>query len=222
MNEHLFKNQGYALEWSMTPAERCAFVYILQLARADLALEIGSGKGGTSQAIARFCKRAVSLDLDGDHQSKLRPLFPNVDYRTGDSHRLLPEVMQELQEGEDELGFVFVDGDHTEAGVREDINHILSYRPQSRPLYVLCHDAFNPDCRRGILGADWEGNPHVHHLEIDFVAGIFHWSPSWFKYLWGGLTLAILLPEERQEPLVRLEHHRMLFQAAYPFSVHCR
>lgn len=150
MNKFLFKEQGYPLEWSMTPAERCAFIYILSLANADLGLEVGSGKGGTSQAIAKYCRRAISLDLDAENQQRLKPLFPNVDYRPGDSHKLLPGVLKEIENESDELGFVFIDGDHTEAGVKEDINHVLNYRPRSKPLFILCHDSFNPNCRRGI------------------------------------------------------------------------
>jgi hypothetical protein len=92
---------------------------------------------------------------------------------------------------------VLVDGDHSAEGVRKDLENLLRYRPAT-PLFVVMHDSFNPECRRGLRTTNWVASPYVHAVELDFVPGTITASPSFLGQLWGGLALAYLKPQERR------------------------
>jgi hypothetical protein len=105
--------------------------------------------------------------------------------------------------------------------VKKDIENILSYRPISR-LVVLMHDTFNPGCRKGILSADWARNPNCHFVDLDFSPGILHPDPAIHREMWGGLGLALFLPEERELELNVKISHQTLFEAAFRGSVYAK
>src|SRR4029079_11098995 len=77
-----------------------------------------------------------------------------------------------------------------------DIENLLKVVP-SVPFYIVMHDSFNPDCRRGLQTAPWSANQFVHAVELDFVPGTVNPSPAFRNQLWGGLALGILFPYER-------------------------
>lgn len=106
-------------------------------------------------------------------------------------------MIDRLQDERAEVSFVLVDGDHSAEGVRRDINNVLRLKPIV-PLYIIMHDSFNPECRRGLRESDWAGSPYVHAVELDFVGGTVNPSPAFAGQLWGGMALGILRPEPRQ------------------------
>ena len=68
--------------------------------------------------------------------------------------------------------------------------------------------------------ASWEANPHVQYVNLDFVPGALLGEADRRDTMWGGLGVALLLPEERAEPLqiiARFEYH---FQAVKALSKH--
>src|SRR5262249_37847793 len=120
----------------------------------------------------------------------------------------------------EELGFVLIDGDHTAQGVMTDVNLVLKHVPK-RPVYIVLHDSFNPGCRQGMLAAGWKDCPYVHYFNVDFVGGIFfpekgNTRPS----MWGGLGLAVMLPEKRKGELKILQPYSGTFECVYPHSCH--
>src|SRR5262249_25627199 len=149
-------------------------------------------------------KKVYSIDTDPNVARSLGPSFANVEFRCGDSGTLLPQVLAEIAARDaGALGFALIDGDHSTEGVRRDIESLLRFVPR-RPLFVALHDSFNPDCRRGMLQADWQASPHVHYVEIDHVAGEFFPRPvdtAVAGTMWGGLAMAIMLPERRRAGL---------------------
>ena len=183
--------------WMMSPSEQMAMIFLLEHLRPRVAIEIGTRFGGSLQVLSRYCERVYSLDLDPEVPGRLAGRHANVEYLTGLSDRTLPPLLDRLQEERAEVGFVLVDGDHTADGVRRDINNLLRFKPIV-PMYIVMHDSFNPICRRGLIEADWAGCPHVHAVELDFVAGTVNPSPACRGELWGGLALGILRPEPRR------------------------
>jgi len=177
--------------WLMSPAEQVALVFLLEHLRPKVAIEIGTQFGGSLQALAQFCDRVYSIDIDPDVPKRLASKFPNVEFLTGRSDDLLPPLIDRLQCEGTELSFALVDGDHSTDGVRKDLDNLLRFRP-TVPLYIVMHDSSNPVCREGLRRAKWAANPCVHAVELDFVPGtVFRGK------LWGGLALGILLPHER-------------------------
>ena len=97
------------------------------------------------------------------------------------------------------------------------------YWPTKRPLYVVMHDSFNPECRRGMKEAPWETNPHVHAVELDFVVGMLCGNdepPGYERAMWCGLGLALFFPERRVGQLRIHEREAAHFQAALRYSRH--
>lgn len=142
-----------------------------------------------------------------------------MDFVTGSSHDVLPHLVQQFVETGATPDFIFVDGDHSPQGVFIDLQHLLAIVPTA-PLWILMHDTFNPGCRHGIRSATWAKNPHCHFVELDYVPGILHPDESCQRQMWGGLGLAIFLPEKRPHELVINQAHQIMFEAAFRASVY--
>jgi methyltransferase family protein len=211
--------------WQMLDSERAALSAIVSWLRPQCAIEIGVFRAGSLGVIAAHSQRVYALDLDPACELAYRERFPNVEFVTGPSSQTLPVLLERIQASGTDVDFVLIDADHSEAGVRSDIDNLLRYRPAARPLYVLMHDSFNPGCRNGMKTASWAANPHVHAVELDFVIGTLGGPglpPSFQRTMWCGLALAILLPERRVGEL-RIEQRELWgYEAAYRQSVHRR
>ena len=176
------------LDWWMSPSERVGLIFVLEHLRPKVAIEIGTKNGGSLQVLSHFCDRVYSIDIDPDVPQRLQGKFANVEYLIGPSDQMLPPLIDRLQNEAAELSFALVDGDHSREGVLKDINNLLRFRP-SVPFYIIMHDSFNPQCRLGLKQADWLANPHVHAVELDFIAGAVNSAPNFRNQLWGGLAL---------------------------------
>lgn len=205
--------------WHMSNAERSAVLHVLQIAQPDSALEVGTAQGGCLQQIRRFAKKTYSIDLSPEVRDLLTTEMPDVDFLTGDSKQLIGRVLAFSQERSQPLGFALIDGDHSYAGVRADLAALLTYRPP-RPLWVLMHDSTNPDCRAGIASAPWGDNPHVHMVDLDFVNGAISEDPRFENMLWGGLDIALLLPEPRHHALTIAASGARTYAALFRASRH--
>jgi Cephalosporin hydroxylase len=183
--------------WMMSPSEQMAMIYLMEHVRPRVAIEIGTRFGGSLQVLSRHCERVYSLDIDPEVPERLAGRHANVEYLIGPSDRTLPTLVARLQEEGAEVGFVLVDGDHSADGVRKDIDNLLRFKPVV-PMYIVMHDSFNPECRRGLREADWAGCPYVHAVELDLVAGCVNPAPAFGDEPWGGLALGVLRPEPRQ------------------------
>jgi len=207
--------------WLMTDAERCTLETLLSRLRPECAIEIGTYRAGSLRVLAKHAKRVYSIDIDPSCRERYAVELPNVEFLVGQSRVVLPPLLKRLREEGVHVGFVLIDADHTRRGVRDDINMVLASRP-TQPLYVVMHDSFNPQCRRGMREADWAANPFVHLVELDFIVGRFvsEEEPDSHKQMWCGLALAILLPYPRTGELVVHENERLMYRTAYRNSVH--
>jgi hypothetical protein len=208
--------------WQMSVAERCILQVILSRHKPALSLEIGTYKGGSLQVVSEFSESVVSVDIDKSVKSRLGGKFPNVEFRIGDSGRVVPELVEDLNNAGRHVDFVLIDGDHSAEGVKHDIEAILGLSVQRR-LVILMHDSFNPDCRRGMLEANWEGNSHVRFVELDFSVGNYHMPPvdtAQERSMWGGFACAVLEPGHRDGILKIGERQRSKFEAIRAISIH--
>lgn len=188
------------LRWLMSDAERAALLRVLQVAEAPSAIEIGTAHGGCLEQIRRHAEFVYSIDLLPEVGARLGPEMPNVEFLTGDSKDLIGVALGKCVERRKPPGFILIDGDHRYEGVRGDINAVLQFQPE-RPLWILMHDSSNPECRAGIADSDWKSNPHVHEVNLDFVMGTLSDDPEFVNMIWGGLAIALLLPEPRRGAL---------------------
>ena len=213
---------GFDLTWQATPAERFAMLGLLRRLQPKLSLEIGTYMGGSLQALARHSERVISIDIDATVAERLKGRFSNVEFRSGDSRTLIPQVVDEINAGAEELSFVFIDGDHSRDGVQRDIENLLKLVPRTLLVFIM-HDSFNPGCRLGIESAGWDKSPYVQAVEIDFVPGIFHRyavSTATPRSMWGGFACAMLTPEKRNGPLKIQKSQLHAHNAVKRVSIH--
>jgi len=204
----------------MTRWEKYALASLLQAVRPDVAIEIGTYQGGSLQLLSQYAQKVYSVDISPEPASRLGDSFPNVDFLIGSSKEVLPGLIRAISESRERLGFILVDGDHSHAGVMSDANAILKYVPVG-PLFIVFHDSFNPECRKGILSSNWRACDHVHLVEIDFVPGVYYQQAcgrAAERSMWGGLALALSLPEKRTKPLEIHQSQWLLFHAALRHS----
>lgn len=222
VNEPSFVFDHLPLHWQMSRSEKYAFSRILEHANPEIAIEIGTYNGGSLQNIAGVARKVFSLDINSQSQDALKPLFQNVEFLSGDSKKLLPNLLRHLQAENAPLGFVLIDGDHSTEGVKSDIDAVLDFKP-NRPIFIVFHDSFHPASRAGILAAGWEKCPYVHYVEIDFIPGVFHYdafdtAPA--RSMYGGLALALMLPNKRDFDLKIHQSQRGLFETVFKNSCH--
>jgi hypothetical protein len=222
ISEIALLGQSLDLHSQMTTCEILALDKILEFLSPQRALEIGTYRGGSLRVLSRFCRHVDSIDIDPSIPVRLGHLFSNVTFHIGKSADLLPCVLRAASEACNPVGFVLIDGDHSSEGVRRDINALLSV-PPSCEMVVLMHDAFNPDCRAGILSANWQLCPHVHDVEIDYIPGVYHqqaYDTAAARTMWGGFACALLKPEPRQGDLLISQRQQGLFEAVFLQSSH--
>jgi len=185
--------------WQMNHSERMALTALLLRHRPRCSIEIGTYKGGSLSLISQISKHVYSLDIDPSIPENFGH-FKNVTFLTGLSTVSLPLLLKALDAEKIPVEFILIDGDHSAEGVKKDLNTVLAYVPK-KPLFILMHDSGNPECRRGMLEADWNNSPYVQWVDLDFIPGrIVENGSSSDGEMWGGLALAYLTPTSRDAP----------------------
>ena len=188
-------------DWQMNDSERLAMTAVLHRLKPTCAIEIGTYKGGSLSLLAQYASVVFSIDIDPTIPEKFSQ-FNNVSFFTGPSGDVLPALLQALIAVDLPVEFILIDGDHSAAGVQRDIESVLDYVPR-KPLVVMLHDGFNPECRRGMMSADWGRSPFVQWIDLDFVPGrVVEHGGAGDGGMWGGLALALIDPVPRKGSLV--------------------
>lgn len=208
-------------QWLMTDAERATINSLLATLKPQVAIEVGVYRAGSLALLAAHCQKVYALDIDPYCAATYASRFPNVEFITGPSEETLPALIERIQAADEPLSFVLIDADHSEEGVRRDVENVLRYRP-TQPLYMIMHDSFNPGCRRGMVRANWSANPYVHMVELDFVVGRFinKEEEDSYRQMWCGLGLGVLLPEKRTGDVILRENESLVYQTALRSSVY--
>lgn len=197
--------------WQMHDSERMAVRALLSILKPLCSIEIGTYHGGSLSLISQFSRMVFSIDIDPEVKNRI-PYRENVSFLTGQSHIILPKLLDELNDAGVFPNFILIDADHSAEGVKRDIRVLLSYVPRE-PLFVMLHDSFNPECRRGILEAGWGESPYCHFVDVDFVPGrVIEVRDRSFGELWGGLAMAYFAPDKRTGDLYAGGSAGILFQ----------
>jgi len=212
LNELLFGE--YIEDWLMTQQERMALINLLDRIKPECSIEIGTLHGGSLSAISKFSQKVYALDCDPSCKERLSGIFPNVELITGYSNDTLPPLLDNLQQMGVPVEFVLIDASHTTEGVKQDIENLIKYVPL-KPLYIAIHDSFMPECRKGMLDADWASSPYVHFVEIDFIPGRFNSDKNEDSYrkMTCGLAIAFMSPLKREKEL------KLLVDGELPFNI---
>lgn len=169
-------------------------------------IEIGTYKGGTLYTLASVCPgKKISIDFpnpafgyspegsgyDTDARNKkFKKEFPDTEFIVADSHK--KETFNQAKKllGREKVDFLFIDGDHTYAGVKQDLE---MYRPLlKKDGYIIFHDIIasefhrKHECYVDLLWNELKGEK----IEIIDGAGI-----------WGGIGI---IKNQTGEMLLRL------------------
>jgi len=206
----------YTLDWSMTRNERYCLTQLLKKIKPTVTIEIGTYNGGSLQVLSKYSQKVYAIDIDDNIKNKLQGQFDNVVFLIGDSKTIIPKLIKELQEKNELVEFVLIDGDHSELGVKADIENIIGYIPNTS-LNIILHDSFNPYCRKGMKAVNYNANPHIHYVELDYISGSF--EPDGLKNeMWGGFAHIVLLKELRKTQLRIHQSQKKLYDIAYIHS----
>jgi hypothetical protein len=197
--------------WLMDHNERAGIYMVLCLCEPTVVIEIGARFAGATALFSQFAKHVYVVDIDPAVEDRCRHLH-NVTVLIGDSAKVVPSLIERVNAQHGGWDFALVDGDHSADGVRNDLNALIQARPLRRA-YVTMHDSFNPECRKGILAANWN-LPWVHAVEVDFTIGNLMPQPHVFAQMWGGLALAEISKTDRVGPIRVTETGRLAFEAA--------
>jgi hypothetical protein len=176
----------------MAPGERAALEGVLAMVRPSLSIEIGTCKGGSLGPISAYSDAVHTFDLERQPEVSVER-FPNVTFHVGDSHDLLPEVLELLAADGRTVDFAFVDGDHTAAGVQRDVEDILS-SPAAALTVIVIHDTLNARVRAGLEEVDYEAFERVRIVDLDFVPGRVAREGPQANELWYGLGIVATGP----------------------------
>jgi hypothetical protein len=184
--------------WQMLACERAALEGLLNQLKPELAIEIGTARGGSLRCLARHSAEVHSFDLE--HPGDLREL-ENVTLHSGDSHELLPALLADLQGAGRNVDFVLVDGDHAAAGVARDVDALLS-SGALRSTVILAHDAANDEVRAGLDAVEYDAYGKVAMVDLDFLAGHLSSGGPYANQLWGGFGLIVVVEHVPAPPIV--------------------
>ena len=138
-----FMENEYPLDWAMTRNEKFCFIKLLEQIKPQIAIEIGIDNGGSLQVLSKHSKKVYAIDIEKKTAKNLVDKFDNVEFLIGDSKKIIPELLQRIQDNNESLEFALIDGDHTESGVRSDIENLIKYIPP-KSFNINLHDSFNP------------------------------------------------------------------------------
>ncbi len=173
--------------WQMSLGERAALEGVLTQLQPALAIEIGSAEGASLRRLARHAGAVHSFDLAAPELEQPA----NVILHTGDSHELLPAFLTQLAQRGENVDFVLVDGDHTSAGVRRDLEDLLDSTAVASTIIVI-HDTANERVRAGLDAVRFTAWPKVAHVELDWIPGRLFAEAALRNELWYGLGLVLV------------------------------
>ena len=146
-------------------------------------IEIGSHSGAslvlTSLALARngrpFQGISVEPAVQPQFQQVLKMLEPQVIHVKAFSNQAAPLLREQFERDDNFPEFIFVDGDHSYAGVRQDI---LDYYPLLAPGGVMAfHDylpALTPENRAAVLFPHEGNEPGIRQACAELMEGKYH------------------------------------------------
>ena len=213
-----FIENDYPLDWSMTRNESYCLVKLLEKIKPKIAIEIGVYNGGSLQVLSLNSKKVYAIDIDPSVKERLKNNFNNVEFLIGDSKIIVPKLIKELQKNNESLEFALIDGDHSELGVKSDLENILNYTPL-KSLNIILHDSFNPTCRKGMKSINYNNNEHIHYVELDYISGVYE-PDGLKKEMWGGFAHIVLLKDIRKGKLLVHQSQEKIFNIAYLHSKH--
>jgi predicted O-methyltransferase YrrM len=180
----------WAPAW-MTRAERLLLYSLVFGLRPRCYLEIGTLKGGSALIVSAAMEasgndgRMVCVEpnpqIDPEHWSRIGS---RATLLQGSS----PDILSDAYEAAGSpFDFVFINGDHTYAGVLRDANGVLPFVADGA--YLLFHDSFFPDVARAIRIYVAQHSDHIVDFGTLTREVTLQPQPQAEPIQWGGLRM---------------------------------
>ena len=108
-----FLEKDYPIPWSMSLAEKTALILLLQDIKPRVSIEIGTFKGGSLQALSKFSEKVYALDINPNRRDPRCAHFENVEFIIGESKEMLPKLVKSINDSDEIIEFVLIDGDQS-------------------------------------------------------------------------------------------------------------
>jgi hypothetical protein len=192
--------------WQMRYGERFALEGVVSVLEPALAIEVGTADGGSLRRIAAHAREVHAFDIAPRVAEVVAPI-PNARAHIGDSRSTLPAALAGFERAGRNVDFALLDGDHTAAGVRHDLEALLGSGACRRTV-VMLHDTANDEVRRGIEELDLPHHPKVALTMPDFVPGrLVVRDHVYSRQCWNGLGLLMLDADREPGPaVVEVDH----------------
>ena len=159
-------NPAHDSMWQMSAGEQAAIAGLVAQLEPRLAIELGTAQGACAGWLASRIPEVHSFDLSPPSLD----LPEGVTTHVGDSHQLLPTLLAQLAQEGRNVDLAIVDGDHSAAGVRQDVEDLLDSPAVGRTLVVI-HDTANERVRLGLDAIRFAAWPKVAYVHLDWVPG---------------------------------------------------
>lgn len=183
-----------SIPFQMSIAEKTSLIYLLnKLPVKKTALEIGTFYGGSLNIISKYFNKVYSCDLTHENIDKTK--YNNVEWITGDSNRTIPKLIEKINQNNEEINFILIDGNHEYEYVLNDINNILKYNIKN-DLLLLIHDSWYSPSRLAICHSKLISNPNVCYVNTDWCSGDLMFINGKNQFM-GGICLAMLSKDNK-------------------------
>lgn len=143
-----------------------------------ISMEIGTWKGGVTHILSKISEQVFTLDLDGygdfdiNKRNEFLSTYPNVKLFVANSHFVSTFNAVKMYLGNNKLDLLFIDGDHSYQGVKEDY---FMYKDLVRSGgYIIFHDIQDHERWKGIsmevprFWNDLNGNKNEITIRSDY------------------------------------------------------
>lgn len=118
---------------------------------AKVICEIGTAKGGTLYRLSKISQTCISIDLPANNPRRfirsnekfLEEITSNTHFIRGNSHNKETEEKLKNALNGNKIDLLFIDGDHSYEGVKDDFNRYNRYMNQGGK--ILFHDIYQSE-----------------------------------------------------------------------------
>jgi len=197
--------------WQMGIEERASACYLIdKLPIKKVAIEIGSFEGGFLNILSEKFDKTYSCDMNHDRIDKTK--YNNVEWLLGDSKETIPLLIKKINNSDEEVSFILIDGDHSYNGAKIDLQNVLNIKPKN-DMFILLHDSWYPPVREAICSTNFNNNNYVKYINTDYCSA----SSIVKKTMFGGFCLIILSTEIRNLNINIVQSNDRLFLAMYKY-----
>jgi hypothetical protein len=211
LGEQVFYPECLCGDNEMAIAERSALGTVLAQHRPQCSIVVGANGYSSIAHVCQYSKVLYSIDVDPRVPEQYHSLA-NVSFLQGPSSLVLPVLLDEMDRQSESVDFILVGGGQSATAIKQHVSAVLSYVPK-KPMFLIVHGSFHPECRRSLSAADWEGSPFVHFIDLDWVPGrLVEHAGEDHSEMRGGLAVAYLLPVPRLGRLSIFHSAETMFQ----------